>query len=94
MPALRSSKGLIPVVVDPYISVTTNAGNSSYDHTILLLNKRMIERRYVASPNPMVFDFNQLTDQLNSDKLAVLFDTVIVRGASFAHDKITYQVAQ
>ena len=94
VPAIRTAKGLIPVVVDPYIGVTDNVGNGSYDHTILLLNKRMIERRYVASADPMVFDFNQLTDQLNSDKLAVLFDNIICRGGSFAHEKITYQVAK
>ena len=94
VPAIRTAKGLIPVVVDPYITVTDNTSNSSYDHTILLLNKRMIERRYVGSADPMVFPWNMGNDQLTDDKLAVLFDCVICRAASTAHEKITYQVAK
>ena len=94
VPAIRTAKGLIPVVVDPYITVTDNTANSSYDHTILLLNKRLIERRYVGSADPMVFPYNKFNDQLTDDKLAVLFSNIIVRGNSFAHEKITYQVTK
>jgi len=94
IPAIRTAKGLIPVVSDPFIDIADNTANGSYDHPILLLNKRLIERRYVGTADPMVFDYNMGNDQLSSDKLAVLFDNVIVRNAANGHLKVNYQVAK
>ena len=93
IPAIRTAKGLIPIVSDNFIDVTANTVNASEDHTILVLNRRNIERRYVGSPDPMVFDWNTGNDQLTSDKLAVLFDNVIVRNPAHGHIKINYQIA-
>lgn len=91
IPAIMTAKGLIPVVTDNFINVKTETGYKN--HPIVILNRRMVERRYIASPDPMVFDWNMGNDQLTSDKLAVLFDNVIVRGATFAHVLVNYQIA-
>jgi hypothetical protein len=93
IPAIRTAKGLIPVVTDNFINITDNTANGSKDHPIVVLNRRMVERRYIGSANPMVFDWNIGNDQLTTDKLAVLFDNVIVRGGDFAHILINYQIA-
>jgi hypothetical protein len=91
IPAIRTAKGLIPVITDNFINTTAETGYTN--HPIVVLNRRMVERRYIGSPDPMVFDWNMGNDQLTTDKLAVLFDNVIVRGGSFAHALVNYQVA-
>jgi hypothetical protein len=94
IPGIDTAKGIIPIVADPFIDVIDNTANVSYDHPIMILNKRLIERRYIGAKDPMVFDWNMGNDQLSGDKLAVLFDNIIVRGASFGHVKINYQLAK
>lgn len=91
IPAIMTAKGLIGIVVDNELVVADNAANGTFDHPIVLLNKREIERRYIGQATPMVFDM-AINNQLTSDKIAVMFDNIILRNATYGHKLITMQI--
>jgi len=94
IPSIMTAKGEIPIIVENYLDVVNNAGNTSTDHPIILLDRSKVERRYIGSPNPSVFPWNTGNDQLSDDRLAVLFDCLIVRDPAKSHFLLNYQVAQ
>jgi len=90
IPAIMTAKGLVGIVVDNELVIEDNTANGSDDHPIVLLNKRQIERRYIGQSTPMVFDM-AINNQLTSDKIAVMFDNIILRNATYGHKLITRQ---
>lgn len=94
IPTITTAKGEIPIIVENFLPVVDNTANTSYDHNILLLDRSKIERLYIGSPTPTVFPFNTGNDQLSDDRLAVLFDALLVRDAANSHFNLTYQVAK
>lgn len=93
IPAIMTAKGLIGIVVDNELVVADNTANGTYDHQIVLLNKREVERRYIGQSTPMVFDM-AINNQLTSDKIAVMFDNIILRNATYGHKLITRQITK
>lgn len=94
VPSIVTSRGEIPIITENFLNVVDNTGNTSTDHTVILLDRSKVERRYIGSANPSVFPWNTGNDQLSDDKLAVLFDTLIVRNGAKSHFNLTYQVAK
>ncbi len=94
IPYITTAKGDIPIITENYLPTVDNNSDGTNDHTILLVDRSKIERRYIGSPTPMVFPWNMGNDQLSDDKLAVLFDTVIVRNAGKAHFNLTFKQAK
>lgn len=93
VPSVVTSRGEIPIITENYLNVVNNTTNDSTDHSVLLIDRSKIERRYIGSANPSVFPWNMGNDQLSDDKLAVLFDTLIVRNGAKSHFNLTYQKA-
>lgn len=94
IPYITTAKGKIPIVVENYLSITDNTANTSFDHPIVLVDRSKIETRYIGSPTPLVQPFNVYNDQLSDDRLAILFNTLIVRDAANSHFVLNYQVAK
>lgn len=90
IPAIMTAKGLIGVVVDNALDIIDNTANGTNDHPIVILNRNLVERRYIGSKTPMVFDM-AVGNQLVSDKIAVMFDNLIVRNPQYGHKLITRQ---
>ena len=93
VPSIVTSRGEIPIITENYLNVVNNTANTSTDHSVILLDRSKVERRYIGSATPSVFPWNMGNDQLSDDRLAVLFDTMIVRNPAKSHFNLTYQVA-
>lgn len=68
--------GWLDVIPDKHVKLVENGAN--IEHKILLLNEEEIERRYIGSPFPMVFEL-PLQQSLSDERFALLFDCLIVK---------------
>jgi len=91
--SVRTMAGKLPLIPDPYIPVTLDSGTGKYKHTIVAVNERLIERHYIKSPVPQVFKMS-LTTNLMDNYVAVMFDTIIAKGAGTAqpHFTVTFEI--
>ena len=88
VPKIYTQAGELPLIPDPYIKVTDAEGKKN--HVIVGLNESLVERHYLTSDKPRLFKMGLGADLLD-DYVAVLFDTVILKGAdSHAHFKINF----
>jgi len=78
-------KGNIPLIPEPYIKLDGDT------HKIAAVNESLIERHYLTSPAPRIFKMS-LHPDLMDDYIAVLFDTVIVKGADHGHFIAEFEV--
>lgn len=82
VPTINTAIGILPLIPDA--SLKAVAADTKQKHTIAVLNERLIERHYLTSATPRIFKMG--TDEnLLDDYLAVLFDTIVVKGADQAH---------
>lgn len=74
VPAILTAAGKLPIIADVYCP----------QNKIAILDEDMLERQYVASATPRVYQLGTEKD-LATRYIAVLFDTFIVRGGNYAH---------
>lgn len=99
--AIQTQAGLLPLISEPYLPAATGAawgfsappsGNKNY--FAVILQEDMIERPYVSNgdqnPNPRVFQLGLLND-LAGKHVAVLFNSIVAKGASYAHATVAIQ---
>jgi hypothetical protein len=88
VPKVTTMRGDIPIIPDAFIPVT---GTGTKVHKIVAVNENLIERHYLTSPAPRIFKMS-MTPTLIDDYVAVLFDTIIVKGADHAHFIATFSI--
>lgn len=74
VPSIMTAAGILPIVADRYCP----------QNKIAILNEKLIERQYVASATPRIYQLGTEKD-LATRFIAVLFDTFIVRGGNYGH---------
>ena len=74
VPSIMTAAGVLPLITDVYCP----------QNKIAILDEKMIERQYVASATPRIYQLGTEKD-LATRYIAVLFDTFIVKGANYAH---------
>ena len=98
---IESQAGQLPMIADPYLPSATAAqygfaappsGYKNYFAAIVTEN--MIERPYISgnsqNPNPQLFRLG-LQNSLSGQYVAVMFDCIIAKGASYAHSLVAVQ---
>lgn len=97
VPAIMTAAGMIPIIPDPYLPIEEVKGTDNkitgYKHKIVLLDEKCIERHYVGSANPRIFGFGLQDESLAKKFMALQYDTVIAKGADYAHCIMTKTVA-
>ena len=71
---IMTAAGILPIITDIYCP----------EHKIAVLDEKQIERQYVASPTPRIYQLGTEKD-LATRYISVLFDTFIVRAAKYGH---------
>lgn len=98
---IESQAGLLPFVADAYLpssSVaaygfgTPPAGFKNY--FAVIVTEKLIERPYISgnsqNPNPQLFRLG-LQSSLSGQYVAVMFDAIVAKGASYAHAIVAVQ---
>ena len=98
---IATQAGILPLVGDAFLPMASGAaygfsappaGFNNYFAVILM--EEMVEMPYVSgeteNPNPMVFQLG-LTGNLSGQYVAVKFDSVIAKGAGYAHYVVAVQ---
>ncbi len=98
---IESQAGMLPMVTDPYLPSATTAlygfaapptGFKNYFAAIV--TEKMIERPYISgntqNPNPQLYRLG-LQSSLSGQYVAVQFDCIIVKGASYMHALVAVQ---
>lgn len=101
VPALSTRAGKTPLIDEPFVPVDTvsvygltapPAGNKNYYAVIVM--EKMIEMPVISgpefNPNPRLFQLG-LTGNLAGQFVGLKFDTVIAKGATYAHALIVIQ---
>lgn len=82
VPTINTAIGNLPLIPDSALKVTDDSDKKK--HTIAVVNENLIERHYLTSATPRIFKMS--TDpKLMDDYIAILFDTLVVKGAEQAH---------
>ncbi|PAV40017.1 hypothetical protein CJ260_00850 [Megasphaera sp. ASD88] len=82
VPTINTPVGNLPLIPDAALKSTADAGKQK--HTIAVVNENLIERHYLTSSTPRIFKMSQ-DEKLMDDYIAILFDTLVVKGAEQAH---------
>jgi hypothetical protein len=93
--AISTQAGVLPLISDPYIPTDTTAkygftapGAQQKNYYAVILSERHVERPYISgkddNPNPRLFQLG-LVGNLAGQYVAVKFDAVIAKGASYNH---------
>lgn len=96
--AISTQAGVLPIISDPFIPTDTAAkygftapAANQKNYYAVILSERQIEIPYVSgaedNPNPRLFQLG-LTGNLSGQYVAVKFDTVIAKGASYNHSVV------
>jgi len=98
---LRTQAGELPLISEPFLPATTDtsfgftappAGNKNYFAAIL--SEKDTEVPYVSgsedNPNPRLFQLG-LTGNLSGQYVGIKFDTVLAKGAAYAHAIVCVQ---
>lgn len=98
---MRTQAGDLPLIGDAYIPFSTDTsfgfptppvGNKNY--FAVILTEHMVEIPYISgserNPNPRLFQLG-LTGNLAGQYVGIKFDTVIAKGASYAHQVVCVQ---
>lgn len=87
---IRTQAGILPIIPDSFIPVDSTSEAGKVKHVIVGLNESLVERSYLTSATPQIFKMG-LDAGLLDDYVAVLFDTVILKGAdSHAHFQLKF----
>lgn len=93
--AIQTQAGVLPLIPDPFLQPTTDTsygfsapGGSLKNHFAVIVTEDLIEMPYVhggdGNPNPRVFQLGLLSG-LQGQFVAVKFDAIIAKAASYAH---------
>lgn len=85
--ALMTQAGKIPLIPDEYLQNGPQGGSiyeaGKTDYKAVILTEELVERPYIASPIPRVFQLG-LEGNLATRYMAVLFDAVVAKGKANA----------
>lgn len=82
---IMTCMGVLPVIADPFLPLDTTTTSGSTIHKIAILSENLLYRFYVGSPNVRVFEFGMDAYSLNGKYMALQYDTIVAKGASYAH---------
>jgi len=99
--AINTQAGLLPLINDPYIPSVASGSGPAYGfsdapagqtmYLAVIVTEDMVEMPYISgmtdNPNPRIFELG-LTNNLSGQFVAVLFDSVIAKGPSYAHSLV------
>jgi len=87
---IMTCMGILPIIADPFLPVNTVETNKV--HKIAILTEDLLTRYYVGSDIPRVFQMG--TDEsLVKKYMALQYDCIVAKGASYAHTILTKNVA-
>jgi hypothetical protein len=100
---LETQAGLLPLIADPYLPSSTVAQygfaappTGFRNFFAVVVTENMIERPYISgasqNPNPQLFRLG-LQNSLSGQYVAVQFDAIVVKGASYMHAIVAVQRA-
>jgi|ERR1041385_359282 hypothetical protein len=85
--ALATQAGHLPIIPDPFLPNGITGGSTlesgKTDYKAVILSEALVERHYVTSPEPRVFQLG-LEGGLGTRYAVVLFDAVVVKGKANA----------
>lgn len=85
VPTISTAIGNLPLITDAYLpSAANTTDGTKTDHTIAVINERLVERHYLTSSTPRIFKMS-LDSTLIDDYIAILFDALVVKGADYSH---------
>lgn len=98
---VETQAGLLPLVADPYLpsSIVAAYGyiappTGFKNYFAVIVTEKMIERPYISgqaqNPNPQLFRLG-LQSSLSGQYVAVMFDAIVAKGASYAHALVACQ---
>ena len=88
---IMTSAGILPIICDPFLPIVD--GGATNDHKIVIATESLLERHYVKSDVPRLYQMGTVAD-LAQRFTAVQFDTVIAKGADYAHATLTKKVTK
>lgn len=99
--AIESQAGQLPMITDPYLPYSTVAAygfsappTGFKNYFAAIVTEKFIERPYISgntqNPSPQLFRLG-LQSSLSGQYVAVQFDCIICKGASYAHALVAVQ---
>ena len=99
--AIETQAGQLPMITDPYLPQATTAlygfaapATGFKNYFAVITTEKMIERPYISgntqNPNPQLYRLG-LQSSLSGQYVAVAFDAILVKGASYAHAIVAVQ---
>jgi hypothetical protein len=86
--ALSTQAGEIPIIPDWALAYTGTVGSGTANLPAYIVSEDMIEYHWLTDANPRVFQLG-LPGSLAAQNVIVKFGAVVVKGASYAHYKIS-----
>lgn len=81
---IMTCMGVIPIVTDPFLPVTTATNVAT--HKIVILSENLLRRFYIGSDKVRVFEIGHQADTSLAQKfMALQYDTIVAKGADYAH---------
>lgn len=85
---LSTQAGEIPLIPEWTLGYTGTIGSGTAQLPAYIVSEDMIEYHWLTDPNPRVFQLG-LSGSLASQLVVVKFGAVVVKGANYAHYKVT-----
>lgn len=85
---LSTQAGELPLIPEWTLGYTGTIGSGTAELPAYIVSEDMIEYHWLTDPNPRVFQLG-LSGSLASQLVVVKFGAVVVKGASYAHYKVT-----
>jgi hypothetical protein len=85
---LSTQAGEIPLIPEWAISYTGTPGSGTAQLPCYIVSEPMIEYHWLTDPNPRVFKLGT-TATLGQQMVIVKFGAIVVKGANYAHYKVT-----
>lgn len=93
---IMTCMGILPIIADPFLPLVEVAASgddpATTTHRIAILSENLITRFYVGSPNVRVFEFGYNDYTLAKKYMALQYDTIVAKGAGYAHTILTKTV--
>jgi hypothetical protein len=86
--ALSTQAGEIPIIPDWALAYTGTVGSGTANLPAYIVSEDMIEYHWLTDANPRVFQLG-LPGSLAAQNVIVKFGAIVVKGASYAHYKIS-----
>jgi hypothetical protein len=86
--ALSTQAGELPLI--PEWSLSAGVGSNPTVYPAYIVSEDLVEYHWLTDPNPRVFQLG-LTGSLASQMVVVKFGAVVVKGAAYAHYKVSVE---